>query len=86
MKTEIKLERSKLSWSGSLKTVIAYFVMVLFFFLLKPGYLGASNPNHPDSDCASGNYRQRYDSGNVHRWCGYVRWRRCWRFYPGCSL
>ena len=43
MKTEIKLERSKLSWSGSLKTVIAYFVMVLFFFLLKPGYLGASN-------------------------------------------
>ena len=43
MKTEVLQKRSLGARLGSLKTVLAYFVMVLFFFLLKPGYLSGSN-------------------------------------------
>lgn len=43
MKTQAQLNNSKLSWLGSLKTVIAYIVMVLIFFAIKPGYLAGSN-------------------------------------------
>lgn len=43
MKTQAQLNNSKLSWLSSLKTVIAYIVMVLIFFAIKPGYLAGSN-------------------------------------------
>ena len=43
MKTEVLQKRSLGARLGSLKTVLAYFVVVLFFFLLKPGYLSGSN-------------------------------------------
>lgn len=43
MKTEVKQDLSKRFRLGNLKTVIVYLVMVLFFFILKPGFLSASN-------------------------------------------
>lgn len=43
MKTQAQLKDSKFSWLGTFKTVIAYIVMVLIFFVIKPGYLTGSN-------------------------------------------